>query len=89
MTTNRIPIHRPPRSRHTAEALAIFRQLRALPLCACEKCRTCDKWWNLYVALHHALKAKPWMWPAVDDPEHPRTGEADAWALWQELAAMG
>jgi hypothetical protein len=89
-TTKRTPINRSNKQRFTPEALAMFRQMHALPPCACneEECRTCEKWWDLHSALHDALKAKPWNWPCVDDPEYPRTSEADKWALWQELAAM-
>ena len=88
MTTNRTPINRPPRSQFTPEALAIFCQLRALPPCDCDGCDRCNTRWDLYVRLHDALQLKPWQWPGVDDPEYPRTSDADAWAMWRELAAM-
>lgn len=82
MTTNRIPIGRPPVTQITPKAIAAFRKMRRLEArCTCEpidwggkyyeheQCKTCEQWWEQNAILCSELRLKPWEWPAYERPD--------------------
>jgi hypothetical protein len=57
VTTKRVSINRPPRSKFTPAALEAFCKMRTLEnKCACKDdyndCPACGQWWDLHKTLH-------------------------------------
>jgi len=80
MTAKRTPVHRPPVTQMTPEAIKIFNAMRTI-VCTCEPrdwnnpqtwgrepCDSCRRWWDLHDLLHHELHCKPWQFPCIEHP---------------------
>jgi hypothetical protein len=76
MVTNRTPIGRPPKSRISPAAVAVFKEMLKLEArCRCkpidrgtywehQTCKYCERWWNLNSILVDELKLFPGSWPS-------------------------
>jgi hypothetical protein len=75
MTTNRVPIDRPPTMRVSERALDIYEAMRRLR-CTClpviperywdhKQCASCRRWSDLQSELNAELGCLPWQWPCV------------------------
>jgi hypothetical protein len=81
MPTKRTPINRDRNPPVTERAVRIFMRMQRCP-------REGDRWWQLHSELADEVQAKPWAWPAIEDPRHkiPEPDE-EAQALWKVLDA--
>ena len=77
MTTLRTPIHRPLVSRISPRAMTTFRKmLRLEARCRCkvdaaERCKPCQKSFELDAVIGRELKLSPWQFPAIAHPSEP------------------
>jgi hypothetical protein len=96
--SKRTPIHRAVRRQITPAAVEAFERMEKLRTqCTCppidwageywkrgEPCGACDEWWQHHSALHRAVGAKPWEWPAFEYPDavNPYPTNSPAAAAW-------
>src|SRR5262249_55826982 len=79
MPTNRTPIARNPLVPITPRALEAFGHMKRLArMCTCppprypdyvEDCDACQQWWEWHSVLREEVKAPPWEWPVVVEPD--------------------
>jgi hypothetical protein len=115
MPTKRTPLYRDNRRIITPEAVRLFAEMRA-QVCTCaprdwigqywrhEECAGCKRRSDLHGSLHEALRATPWEWLCVENPDarcpypegchaaqqwaRERAERPEAIALWQQLEAL-
>ena len=73
MPTKRRPKAAKPKITITPRAIALFKEMVALPDCCCaltepDDCPRCQSWWTLPGQLFVKLKLAPWQWPAIAYP---------------------
>jgi len=87
--TRRTPINRQHKPPVSELAIRLFMKM--------QRCRNCDRWWDLHTELRREVGAKLWEWPCIEDPhagnpEKPGTYNYERWkpdekarARWRAL----
>ena len=85
----RTPINRQHKPPVSELAIRLFMKM--------QRCRNCDRWWDLHTELRREVGAKLWKWPCIEDPhagnpEKPGTYNYERWkpdekarARWRAL----